>query len=211
MRAKKCRVFPIEIVVRGYLTGTTNTSIWTLYQQGEREFFNTVLPDGLTKNVALPQPILTPTTKSAEHDEPLTVAALQAADYMTPEEWRYISEKALALFAYGQEIAKQSGLILVDTKYEFGKDNEGNILLIDECHTPDSSRYWLLDTYQTKLAAKEEPDNFDKELLRLWFRKNCNPYEDKVLPAAPAELIEELSRRYQTIYQRLTGDKLWIK
>jgi phosphoribosylaminoimidazole-succinocarboxamide synthase len=205
MRVKKCKVFPIEVIVRGYISGTTNTAIWTLYQQGERQFFETTLPEGLHKNVQLPEPILTPTTKAHDHDQPMTVKDIQNADYISEGEWQFVRAKALELFQFGQETAKKAGLILVDTKYEFGKDEQGNILLVDECHTPDSSRYWLLDTYQAKLAAGQEPDNFDKEMLRLWFRKNSNPYEDEVLPSAPVELVEELSRRYQEIYRRLTG------
>ena len=205
MRVKKCRVFPIEVIVRGYISGTTNTSIWTLYQQGDRTFFETTLPENLHKNAQLPTPILTPTTKAHDHDQPMTVQDIENADYITADEWKVVRTKALELFKFGQETAQKAGLILVDTKYEFGKDEEGNILLVDECHTPDSSRYWLLDTYHAKLEAGQEPDNFDKEMLRLWFRKNCNPYDDEVLPTAPVELVEELSRRYQEIYRRLTG------
>lgn len=208
MEVKKCRVFPVEVVMRGYMTGTTNTSVWTLYQQGERRFFETTLPDGLHKNMPLPHAIMTPSTKSDEHDEPLTVEQLHDVPGLTLEQWMRIREKAFALFAYGQEVARQKGLILVDTKYEFGLDDEENILLIDECHTPDSSRYWLADSYQERIAQGEEPENFDKEFLRLWFRQNCDPYHDEVLPEAPAELVEQLSTRYQDIFQRLTGHAL---
>ena len=155
MEVKKCRVFPVEVVMRGYMTGTTNTSVWTLYQQGERRFFETTLPAGLRKNMPLPYAIMTPSTKSDEHDEPLTVEQLHHLPGLTLEQWMRIQEKAFALFAYGQEVARQKRLILVDTKYEFGLDDEGNILLIDECHTPDSSRYWLADSYQERIAQGE--------------------------------------------------------
>lgn len=205
-RVKRCEVMPIEVVVRGYMTGTTNTSIWTLYEQGERQFFATSLPDGLSKNKPLPEPILTPTTKEADHDRPLTPETI--ADWINLDIWEKISHKALELFQFGQQIASQKGLILVDTKFEFGHDKNGNILLIDECLTPDSSRYWLQETYEQRLKEGLEPENFDKEFLRLWFRENCNPYEDDVLPDAPPALIKELSDRYQKIYQMLTGSVL---
>ena len=202
MRVKKCQVLPIEVIVRGYMTGTTNTSIWTLYQQGERQFFDTTLPDDLTKNVALPQPILTPTTKADDHDAPLTPALL---DEMTAVKayWPQIADLALQLFEFGQQRALEAGLILVDTKYEFGLDEAGELTLIDECHTPDSSRYWDAQTYKDRMAAGEEPDNFDKEIIRLWFRQHCDPYQDKTLPQAPADLIATVAQRYLEIQERL--------
>ncbi len=206
MQVKKCQVFPIEVVVRGYMTGTTSTSIWHLYQQGERTFFDTTLPSGLKKNTPLPHAILTPSTKAEDHDEPLTQQGLSQLDSVTNEQWTFIAESALALFAFGQQVASQSGLILVDTKYEFGLDEQGNILLVDECHTPDSSRYWLAETYQQRLANNQEPDNFDKEMLRLWYREHCDPYHDKVLPEAPQDLVIKLSQRYIEIFERLTGE-----
>lgn len=207
MIVKKCQVFPIEVVVRGYITGTTNTSMWTLYQQGQREFFTTALPDGMNKNQPLPKAALTPTTKDADHDRPMSLADIESGERISLENWEIISQKAIELFEFGQQIAKQAGLILVDTKFEFGLDVNDQILLVDECLTPDSSRYWLLETYQEKIAQGLEPDNFDKEFIRLWFRENTNPYEDKTLPKAPQELIDEVSRRYLDIYQRLTSLK----
>ncbi len=208
-RVKKCRVFPIEVVVRGYMTGTTSTSIWQLYQQGERRFFETTLPDGLQKNTALPQAILTPSTKAEDHDEPLTTERLAALGGITPDQWTFIAEKALALFAFGQQKAQQAGLTLVDTKYEFGVDEHGDIILVDECHTQDSSRYWLAETYAELMANGQEPDNFDKEMLRLWYREHCDPYQDEVLPAAPEELVLTLSARYIDIFERLTGENFF--
>ena len=150
--AKKCSVFPIEFVVRGYITGTTKTSLWTLYQQGEREFCGTILEEGLQNNQKLQQPLLTPTTKSETHDAAITPEEIITRGLMTKEQWQYCSEKALALFRFGAEEVKQRGLILVDTKYEFGVDSESNILLIDEVHTPDSSRYWALDSYEERFS-----------------------------------------------------------
>ncbi len=202
MRVKKCQVLPIEVIVRGYMTGTTNTSIWTLYQQGERQFFNTSLADGLSKNVALAQPMLTPTTKAADHDAPLTPALLNAMVEVKAH-WPQIADIALQLFEFGQQRALEAGLILVDTKYEFGLDADGQLTLIDECHTPDSSRYWDAQTYKERLAAGQEPDNFDKEIIRLWFRQHCDPYGDKVLPDAPDDLIVTVAQRYLEIQERL--------
>ena len=202
MRVKKCQVLPIEVIVRGYMTGTTNTAIWTLYQQGERQFFNTTLPDDLTKNIALPQPILTPTTKAADHDAPLTPAMLEAMPEVNTY-WPQIADIAMQLFECGQQRALEAGLILVDTKYEFGIDEIGQLTLIDECHTPDSSRYWDAQTYKERLAAGEEPDNFDKEIIRLWFRQHCDPYQDETLPQAPDDLIVTVAQRYLEIQERL--------
>ena len=126
---------------------------------------------------------------------------------MTQEQWDFVADKALKLFKRGQEIASKNGLILVDTKYEFGYDKQGNIFLIDELHTPDSSRFWIKDTYEERFNKDEEPENIDKEFLRLWFTKHCDPYKDKVLPEAPEELVIELSRRYIKLYEMITGNE----
>lgn len=206
-RVKRCTVFPIEVVVRGYITGTTNTAMWTLYQQGERQFFATELPDGLHKNQALVKPILTPTTKEADHDRPLSVEMIQSGDWIDPIDWKIISHKALALFEFAQQRVKDRGLILVDTKFEFGRDDTGNILLIDECLTPDSSRYWCAETYEERVADGLEPKNFDKELIRLWYREHCDPYHDTVLPEAPTKLIQTMSHRYIQIFEMITGQQ----
>lgn len=208
MRVKKCKVLPVEVVVRGYLTGSTQTSIWTLYQKGERQFFSTTLPDGLKKNTALPQPILTPTSKSDIHDEPLTTSSLP--QFIAPEKWRYVEQKALELFHFAAQRAASCGLILVDTKFEFGEDEQGNIILVDECLTPDSSRYWKLETYAKRLAAGQEPDSYDKEFIRLWYKQHCDPYRDKVLPEAPVELVESLAERYIEVYEKLSGTKFEV-
>ena len=203
--AKKCKVFPIEFVVRGYITGSTNTSLWTVYNKGDREYCGNVLPEGLIKNQKLSTNMLTPTTKEEHHDRPITPAEIVNENWMTKEDWEYCSNKALELFSFGQKKALEHGLILVDTKYEMGRDNTGTIVLIDEIHTPDSSRYWIADTYEKQMDKNQEPENIDKEFLRLWFMDNCDPYNDRTLPPAPPELVTELSSRYIYLYETITG------
>ncbi len=203
--AKKCDVFPIEFVVRGYITGSTSTSLWTVYNNGDREYCGNVLPEGLKKNQKLAENMLTPTTKEEHHDRPIAPPEIVSEGWMTQEDWDYCSRKALELFAFGQKKAAENGMILVDTKYEMGRDADGNIVLIDEIHTPDSSRYWIAETYDERMAAGQEPQNIDKEFLRLWFVDNCDPYNDEVLPEAPEELVVELSSRYIYLYETITG------
>lgn len=205
--AKKCKVIPIECVVRGYITGVTSTSLWTHYKDGERDFGNFTLPQGLKKNQKLAEPVFTPTTKSDEHDRPITPAEIVSEGILTKEMTDELERIAKALFKRGQEIAMAKGLILVDTKYEFGLDENEKLTLIDEIHTPDSSRYWKAVSYNERFNADLEPEYFDKEFLRLWFKDNCDPYKDTVLPKAPAELVAELSRRYIEIYETITGKK----
>lgn len=203
--AKKCTVFPIEFVVRGYISGTTSTSLWTQYQNGVREYCGISFPEGLIKNQKLEHPVLTPTTKEKIHDRPISATEIISEGWMSEEDWLEASSLALKLFQRGTEIAKDHGFILVDTKYEFGRDADGTIRVVDEIHTPDSSRYWLADSYQARIAAGLEPENIDKEFLRLWFSKNCDPYKDEELPQAPKELVAELSSRYIQLYERITG------
>jgi phosphoribosylaminoimidazole-succinocarboxamide synthase len=205
--ARKCTMLPVEAVVRGYLTGVTDTAAWTRYAAGERSIGGTGLPDGMRKNQKLPQPIFDPTTKEATHDRALTPEQMIAEGFITRDLFERVKAVALALFARGQELTGRNGLILVDTKYEFGLGEDGALVLIDEIHTPDSSRYWQLDSYGARFAAGEEPEYFDKEFLRLWFRDHCDPYRDATLPPAPAELVEELSRRYVMMYEQITGMK----
>jgi len=205
--ARKCAMLPIEAVVRGYLTGVTDTAIWTRYAKGKREFGGVVLPDGMRKNQRLPQPIFDPTTKEALHDRTLTAAELIAEGFISAELFDRVKAAALALFARGQELAARNALVLVDTKYEFGIGKDGELVLIDEIHTPDSSRYWQLDSYQARFGAGEEPQYFDKEFLRLWFIEHSDPYQDATLPPAPPELVQELSRRYIVMYEQITGTK----
>ena len=188
------------------MTGSTSTSIWKNYQNGVRNYCGHELPEGMTKNQKLKENILTPTTKEEEHDRPISAEEIIDEKWMTQEDWDVCADAALKIFARGQAIAWDHGLILVDTKYEFGRDLEtGEILLIDEVHTPDSSRYWLASSYEERIAAGKEPENIDKEFLRLWFSENCDPYKDEVLPEAPRDLVMELSRRYITLYEMITG------
>ena len=203
--AKKCTVFPIEFVVRGYITGSTSTSLWTVYNNGDREYCGNDLPDGLVKNQKLAANMLTPTTKEEHHDRPISPDEIVSEGWMSQKDWDYCSKKALELFTFGQKTAAKNGMILVDTKYEMGRDADGHIILIDEIHTPDSSRYWLTESYEVRIAAGSEPENIDKEFLRLWFVENCDPYNDEVLPDAPEELVIELSRRYIQLYEMITG------
>jgi phosphoribosylaminoimidazole-succinocarboxamide synthase len=203
--ARKCRVLPIEFVVRGYMTGSTDTSIWTQYRNGVRSFCGHTLAEGMKKNEPLPANIVTPTTKEKEHDRPIDAEEIVAEGWLTAEQWAFCSAKALELFAFGQKLAAERGLMLVDTKYEFGVAAGGEILLIDEIHTPDSSRYWLADSYTERVAAGMEPDMIDKEFFRLWFRERCDPYKDAVLPVAPPELIAELASRYMQLFEKITG------
>ena len=205
--AKKCRVLPVEMVVRGYITGVTGTSLWTLYQKGQRDFGDFTLPEGMKKNQKLDKPVITPTTKFEAHDRPLTSKIILEENMMKPEIWKKISDLTLKLFARGQKVALEKGLILVDTKYEFGLTQNGEVMLIDEIHTPDSSRYWQANSYKDRIEQGLEPENFDKEFLRLWFKDNCDPYKDEKLPDAPLDLVAELSRRYIQIYEQITGNK----
>ena len=209
--AKKCTVLPVEMVVRGYITGVTSTALWVNYQNGQRDFGDFVLPDGMKKNQKLDKPVITPTTKFEAHDRPLTSKIILEEKMMTPEVWQKVCDIALKLFARGQEVALGRGLILVDTKYEFGLTPDGEVILIDEIHTPDSSRYWQANSYKKRIEQGQEPENFDKEFLRLWFKENCDPYKDKVLPEAPHEMVVELSRRYIQIYEQITGDAFKIE
>jgi phosphoribosylaminoimidazole-succinocarboxamide synthase len=203
--ARKCTVLPIEFVVRGYLTGSTDTSVWTAYQKGVRSYYGTVLPEGMVKNEPLPGNMVTPTTKEKEHDRPISAEEIVSEGWLTQAQWDFASAKALELFAFGQAMAARRGLILVDTKYEFGVTDDGEILLIDEIHTPDSSRYWLADSYAERVAAGREPDMIDKEFFRLWFRERCDPYKDVVLPVPPETLIAELAGRYIQLFEKITG------
>lgn len=203
---KRLDILPVEIVVRGYLAGTTGTSILTLYKKGERDMYGMRLPDGLRDNEKLPEPVITPTSKEFDggHDEPLTPAEIVDRGLLTQGQWETLSKYALALFARGQELAASRGLILVDTKYEFGTDENGTIILADEIHTPDSSRYWLADSYQASFDAGTRPASFDKDFVRAWVAERCDPYKDEI-PEIPAELIEQTSKVYIKAYEAITA------
>lgn len=179
---RRLDILPVEMVVRAYLAGTTGTSILTLYKQGQREMYGVTLPDGLRQNERLPEAILTPTSKAFDggHDEPLTPAQILAHGLLTRAQWEEVSAHALSLFARGQALAADRGLILADTKYEFGLDPEGRIVLADEIHTPDSSRYWITGSYAARFEAGERPDSFDKDFVRSWVAERCDPYVDPI-------------------------------
>jgi phosphoribosylaminoimidazole-succinocarboxamide synthase len=203
---RRLSIMPVEIVVRDYLTGTTATSIWPMYQAGRREIYGIRFPDGLRENQKLPSTIITPTTKALDggHDEPLTADQIIACNLLAPEQWQTVSELALALFARGREMARNRGLILVDTKYEFGFDPAGHIVLADEIHTPDSSRYWLAESYQRRFAAGEPPESLDKDFVRRWVAARCDPYRDPI-PEIPPEIVAEAARLYVEVFETITG------
>lgn len=203
---RRLSILPVEIVVRGYLAGTTSTSILTMYRAGRREMYGQTLPDGLVDNQALATPIITPTSKAADgaHDEPLTAAEILERGLLSEALWQEVSGKALALFARGQQLAAERGLILADTKYEFGLDAEGTLRLADEIHTPDSSRYWRADTYPERFAAGQRPHSFDKDVIREWVAARCDPYRDAI-PEIPEELIWKTALTYVEAYERITG------
>ncbi len=203
---KRLDILPVEIVVRGYLAGTTGTSILTLYKKGERTMYGITLPDGLRDNQKLPEAIITPTSKEFDggHDEPLTPEEIVSKKLLTAEQWQTLSRYALALFARGQKLAAERGLILVDTKYEFGTDENGTIILADEIHTPDSSRYWIADTYKESFEKGERPQSFDKDFVRSWVVERCDPYKDDI-PEIPLTLVEQTSRVYINAYEAITG------
>jgi phosphoribosylaminoimidazole-succinocarboxamide synthase len=206
---KRLSMMPVEIVVRDYLAGTTSTSILQMYKKGSREMYGHRFPEGLRDNQKLPQTIITPTTKAeqGEHDAPLSAEEILARKLLTEKQWREVSEKALALFACGREIAARRGLILVDTKYEFGFDESGGIVLADEVHTPDSSRYWLSASYPARFAAGEPPETLDKDFIRRWVAERCNPYAGPI-PEIPREVILQASAKYVEVYEQLAGQEM---
>ncbi|MBI5304775.1 MAG: phosphoribosylaminoimidazolesuccinocarboxamide synthase [Chloroflexi bacterium] len=198
--------FPVEVIVRGYITGVTTTALWYRYALGEREIYGYRFPDGLQKNQVLPEPIITPTTKGVggAHDERLTCAEVVAKGFLDAATWDQVQAAALAIFKRGQQIAQRAGLILVDTKYEFGRAPDGQVMLIDEAHTPDSSRFWKADSYAESFARGGEPENFDKEFVRLAYAEK-NYRGDGAPPAMPDDLWIAASQRYIQIYEMLTG------
>ena len=203
---RRLDILPVEIVVRDYLTGTTETSIWPMYRSGRRDIYGIRFPDGLRENQKLPASIITPTTKAAGggHDEPATPNVIINRGLLTAEQWANVSTIALTLFARGREIADERGLILVDTKYEFGLDRAGRIVLADEIHTPDSSRYWIKDSYERRFAAGEAPETLDKDFVRRWVAARCDPYRDPI-PQIPNEIILETARIYIDAYEIITS------
>ncbi|MEC8164792.1 MAG: phosphoribosylaminoimidazolesuccinocarboxamide synthase [Pseudomonadota bacterium] len=204
--ARRLDMLPVEMVVRDYLTGSTETSIWPKYERGGRHMYGHTLPDGLVKNQKLPGTILTPTTKAdvGGHDAPITATEIVKRGLLSQKVWDKLAEKSLALFARGREIAAANGLILVDTKYEFGVDESGQITIADEIHTPDSSRYWMADSYEAKMRAGENPESLDKEFLRLWISERCDPYKEDV-PEIPLDTLMAFSEKYVKLFELVTG------
>ena len=207
MVARECTPLPVELVMRAYLTGVTSTSIWRAYEQGARTFCGHTLPAGMKKNEALPRPILTPSTKAAKGDHDVSVSKdeLLAMGRISPSHFETAATIAEALFAAGQAHAAKQGLILADTKYEMGVDPSGAIVVIDEIHTPDSSRYWYAEDYEARLARDEEPRSLDKEYVRRWLSGEAKWSGDGPPPIMPDEIRCEAARRYIASFELVTG------
>jgi phosphoribosylaminoimidazole-succinocarboxamide synthase len=204
--AREAEALPVEVIVRGFITGVTSTSLWTLYNQGVPRPYGLDLPPGLRKNDPLPEPVITPTTKATggAHDERLTGAEVVERGLVASGLWDAVQAAALAVFQRGQQVADRAGLILVDTKYEFGLI-DGQPALIDEVHTPDSSRFWVKESYDATRGTDREPENFDKEFLRLWYVER-GYRGDGAPPAMPHDFVAAVSQRYIAAFERLTGE-----
>ena len=205
-RVRNCELLPVEFVYRGYLTGSTSTSIWTAYDKGLRSYCGHQLPDGMKRHEKLPEPLLTPTTKAdfGQHDELTSREELISLGAISEEQYARAAEIAQRLFQIGTDFAASRGLILVDTKYEMGLGNNGEIIVIDEIHTPDSSRYWYLDDYELALSQGRNPSAIDKEYVRLWlgeqgYKGNGPP------PTIPIDVRCEAARRYIEAYEKISG------
>ena len=201
--ARELDILPVEVVVRKYMTGSSDTAIWTHYNSGVRHYCGHTLPDGMVKNQPFDEAIITPTTKDEVHDELISRDEIIAQGLVPEDTWAQVEEIALALFARGEELAAKQGLILVDTKYEMGLDADGCITLADEIHTPDSSRFWIRDTYAERHARGEEPESLDKEFLRLWLRDKG--ISDDNIPELDDEIRIQVAERYIDLFQRVTG------
>ena len=208
MEVVDCTPLPVEMVVRAYLTGSTSTSIWTHYQKGARVFCGTPLPDGMRKHQKLARPILTPSTKAehGDHDVSASREEILAMGRIPAAEFDEIARMSFALFEAGQRHCAANGLILVDTKYEFGKTRDGRIVVIDEVHTPDSSRFWQAATYDARFAAGEEPEGLDKEYVRVWLKSERGFTGDGPIPEIPGEIRVEAARRYIAACEQITGE-----
>lgn len=206
--AKRLSMLPVEVVARDYLAGTTATSIWPMYREGARMLYGIRFPDGLRKNEKLPGTILTPTTKGAAgaHDCPISAGEVVERGLLTAAQWEEVAALALALFERGRTVAASRGLILVDTKYEFGLDEDGRVTLADEIHTPDSSRWWRMDSYQDRFERGDDPETLDKDFLRRWILDRCDPYTEPI-PEIPAPTLIDFALRYITLYETITGDR----
>ena len=201
--ARELDILPVEVVVRKYMTGSSDTAIWTHYNSGVRHYCGHTLPDGMVKNQPFDEAIITPTTKDEVHDELISRDEIIAQGLVPEDTWTQVEEIALALFARGEELAAKQGLILVDTKYEMGLDADGRITLADEIHTPDSSRFWIRDTYAERHDRGAEPESLDKEFLRLWLRDKG--ISDDNIPALDDEIRTQVAERYIDLFQRVTG------
>lgn len=209
MLVAECQALPIEVVVRAYITGVTDTSLWRKYSDGERVIYGLKFPEGLVKNQKLKKSVITPTTRETGpggHDEPISREEIIKRKIIAPNIWKQIEKIALKLFERGTQICEKAGLILVDTKYEFGLDKKGKIMLIDEIHTPDSSRFWIKKTYARKFKKGQEPENYDKEFMRLWFKEQGYGGKGKI-PKMPPEFIAKIAERYISVYEKLSGEK----
>jgi len=204
----ECKALPMEMIVRGYLTGVTTTSAWYNYEKGVRNFCGNVLPEGMKKDQKFPQPILTPSTKAEHgaHDESVSGEEIVKRGLVTQEEYDFVADAALKLYARGVEVAAKQGIILVDTKYEFGRTPDGKIVLIDEIHTPDSSRFWFADEYQVRFESGEEQKKIDKEYVRQWLAAQ-GFIGDGEVPAIPDDVRVETARRYIEAFELVTGQK----
>lgn len=207
--AKAARPLPVEVIVRRAITGVTTTSLWQRYAAGQRVIDGYQLPDGLRKNELLPAPVITPTTKAEAggHDEPLSVAEVAERGLVDGALWSDVCDAALAIFNRGAEVAERAGLVLADTKYEFGLDLDGQLLLIDEVHTPDSSRYWEGDSYESRLAAGEEPVSLDKEIIRRAFA-DLGYRGDGPIPTLDQSVWDSVGAGYRRAFERITGAAL---
>jgi phosphoribosylaminoimidazole-succinocarboxamide synthase len=207
MVARECSPLKVELIMRAYLTGVTSTSIWRAYEAGARVFCGHPLPEGMVKNQPLPAPLLTPSTKAdrGEHDVSASREEIIASGAVSAEHFDRAAEIARALFAFGQERAASRGLILVDTKYEMGLSQDGELLVIDEIHTPDSSRYWYADDYQARMAAGQEPRSLDKEYVRRWLAEERGYRGEGPVPEIPDEVRIEAAARYIEIFELITG------
>lgn len=203
MVVKPLEMLKVEIVVRAYLAGSTGTSAWINYDKGVRNFCGNKLPEGMRKNEPFKAPIITPTTKG-EHDDLIDSAGIIERGLATKDRWAEISERALAIFMRGQKLAAQRGLILVDTKYEMGFDEDGKLTIADEVHTPDSSRYWIAASYEDRMKKGLEPESLDKEFFRLWLREQGFDY-GKPKPAITDDVRLMLAGKYIELAERITG------
>jgi len=203
--ARELKMLPVEIVVRGYMTGSSDTAIWTHYNNGVRTYCGIDLAEGMVKNQPFDAPLITPTTKGDEHDELISAKEIVDTGLVDSDTWAEVAKIALALFARGTELAAKQGLILVDTKYEMGQDEQGRITLADEIHTPDSSRYWIKETYADRHARGEEPESLDKEFLRLWLREKG--ISDDNIPELDDDIRIQVAERYIDLCERITGQE----